>query len=243
MPPSTTNPQAQLPYFIAYALHRTKLHRSVCYSALVLLSRLKARFPAAKGSSGHRLFISAFMIASKVLCDDTYSNKSWSIVAQGLFALREVNQMEHEMVNYLDFELQVDPVTLEGFQSALERDFGGPTPRDWYPTYPLEMISKRARDAKRSPPVLTCSLSINTSDLEVAASEESPSEAVPPTPQSSYSSTTSPASTPSPETPLNYDNMDVTIEGVDDAFGLRRDFSVTKQPTKKQYSHAVPTFW
>ena len=67
---------------IAYALHRTKLHPSVTFAALVLLQGLKARFPTARGSSGHRLFISAFMITSKVICNDTYSNKSWSIVAQ-----------------------------------------------------------------------------------------------------------------------------------------------------------------
>ncbi|KAI9452195.1 hypothetical protein BJY52DRAFT_1109202, partial [Lactarius psammicola] len=31
--------------------------------------------------------ISAFMLASKIICDDTYSNKSWYIVGQGMFAL------------------------------------------------------------------------------------------------------------------------------------------------------------
>ncbi|KAG1897518.1 uncharacterized protein F5891DRAFT_957020, partial [Suillus fuscotomentosus] len=45
------------------------------------------------GSSGHCLFISAFMLASKVICDDTYANKSWSIVAQGMLQLREINQV------------------------------------------------------------------------------------------------------------------------------------------------------
>jgi len=42
---------------------------------------LKACFPTARGSSGHRLFVSAFMLASKVICDDIYSNKSWNIFA------------------------------------------------------------------------------------------------------------------------------------------------------------------
>ena len=73
----------QLDLFIAYALHRTKLHKSVTFAALYLLQCLKARFPAARGSSGHQLFISAFMLSSKVICDDTYSNKPWSIVGQG----------------------------------------------------------------------------------------------------------------------------------------------------------------
>ncbi|KAG1880795.1 hypothetical protein F4604DRAFT_1521592, partial [Suillus subluteus] len=57
---------------------------------------LKACFPTAWGSSGHHLFMSAFMLASKVICDNTYSNKSWRIVAQGMFKLQEINQMEHE---------------------------------------------------------------------------------------------------------------------------------------------------
>ncbi|KAH8109841.1 ClpP/crotonase-like domain-containing protein [Phellopilus nigrolimitatus] len=55
----------------------TRLHMSVTFTALALLHRLKMRFPAVHGSSGHRLFLSAFMI--------------------GLFALHEINQMEREM--------------------------------------------------------------------------------------------------------------------------------------------------
>ncbi|THV01543.1 hypothetical protein K435DRAFT_926818, partial [Dendrothele bispora CBS 962.96] len=109
-PPAITHSQGKIPIFIAYALHRTKLHASVTFASLVLFQRLKARFPMAWGSLGHRLFISAFMIASKVICDDTYSNKSWSIVAQGMFTLREINQMEREMCNYLDWELTVDKI-------------------------------------------------------------------------------------------------------------------------------------
>ena len=52
--------------------------------------------------------ISTYMIASKVMCDDTYSNKSWGIVAQGMFTLCEINQMEREMCGYLEWELNVD---------------------------------------------------------------------------------------------------------------------------------------
>ncbi|KAH9989749.1 hypothetical protein BJV77DRAFT_668770 [Russula vinacea] len=126
-PPSTTL-TPRLDHFIAYALHRTRLHPSVTFAALYLLQRLKARFPAAKGSSGHRLFISAFMLASKIICDDTYSNKSWCIVGQGMFALREINQMEREMCSYLEWQLNVDPTTLRDFQNRVQRDFAGPGP-------------------------------------------------------------------------------------------------------------------
>jgi hypothetical protein len=77
----------------------------VTLSGLLLLQRLKARYPSARGSSGHRLFISAFMIASKIVCDDTYSNQSWCIVAQKMFELKEMNQMEREMCGYLEWNL------------------------------------------------------------------------------------------------------------------------------------------
>ncbi|KAH7904210.1 hypothetical protein BJ138DRAFT_1138589 [Hygrophoropsis aurantiaca] len=81
-PPSSSGSNIKLPYFIAYALHRTKLHSSVTFAALVLLQRLKARFPLCKRSrtthrqAPSRLFVSAFMLASTPNCDDTYSNKS-----------------------------------------------------------------------------------------------------------------------------------------------------------------------
>ncbi|TDL17017.1 hypothetical protein BD410DRAFT_886258, partial [Rickenella mellea] len=72
------------------------------FTALALLQRLKTRFPAARGFPGRHFSLSTFMIASKVVCDDTYSNKSWAVVVQGRFVLREINQMEEEMCTYLE---------------------------------------------------------------------------------------------------------------------------------------------
>jgi len=42
---------------------------------------------------GHHLFISVFMLSSKITCDDTYLNKS-CIVGQGMFTLQKIKQME-----------------------------------------------------------------------------------------------------------------------------------------------------
>ena len=120
--------------FIAYALYRTRLHPCVTFAALYILQRLKARFPAARGSSGHRLFIAAFMLTSKIICDDIYSNKSWSIVGHGMFALREINQMEREMCSYLEWQLSIEPDALKEFEAKVRRDFKGLGP---YPTYVL----------------------------------------------------------------------------------------------------------
>ena len=60
---------------IAYALHRTHLLPSVAYHTLFLLSRLKMRYPAASCAFGHRLFLTSYMLSSKIICNDAYLNK------------------------------------------------------------------------------------------------------------------------------------------------------------------------
>ncbi|KAG2122711.1 hypothetical protein BD769DRAFT_1746070 [Suillus cothurnatus] len=100
---------ASPPFYFLY-LHHTKLHSLVTFAAFVLLQQLKVRFPTARGSSGHHLFVSAFMLASKVICDDTYPNKSW---------------MEREMCQYLEWELNMDLVMLREFKDMVKKDFIG----------------------------------------------------------------------------------------------------------------------
>ncbi len=62
------------------------------------------------------------MLASKSSCDDTYSNKSWTIVGQGLFSLREINQMERELFGYLGFKVNVANEDLVAFVALLDAD-------------------------------------------------------------------------------------------------------------------------
>ncbi|KAI6019834.1 hypothetical protein F5J12DRAFT_813567 [Pisolithus orientalis] len=46
------------------------------------LQRLKVRFPTARGLSAFQLFISAFMLTSKVICDDTVGAECGSLDAK-----------------------------------------------------------------------------------------------------------------------------------------------------------------
>ncbi|WFD34945.1 ABC-type xenobiotic transporter [Malassezia cuniculi] len=121
----TSKDTPRLAHFIAYALYRTRLPVVVSYHALILLKRLKNRYPAARGSSGHRLFIAAYMLASKMVCDDSYNNKSWTIVCHGLLTLREVNQMERELLGYLALHINATPEELTEFASEFEL-YGAP---------------------------------------------------------------------------------------------------------------------
>ena len=59
------------------------------------------------------------MLTSKIIYDVAYSNKSWCIVGQGMFAPREINQLEREMRSYLEWQLNVDPTTLRDFQARV----------------------------------------------------------------------------------------------------------------------------
>ena len=56
------------------------------------------------------------MLSSKIICDNTYSNKLWCIVGQDMPALWEIDQMEQERFSYLEWQLNVDPLMLHGFQ-------------------------------------------------------------------------------------------------------------------------------
>lgn len=94
----------------------------MAYAALLLLQRLKARFPAARASCGHRLFLSAFIIASKLCGDETYSTRSWCLVGQNMFQPKQVNQMERELCGYLAYNLHVTASQIADFQEAIRTD-------------------------------------------------------------------------------------------------------------------------
>jgi hypothetical protein len=207
------------------------------------------------------------MIASKVICDDTYSNKSWGIVAQGMFSLREINQMEREMCSYLEWELTVDNPILANFETAVRNDFS----RDLksYPVYSLAFVSKRAlrtntpvANAEPTTPAPDRTESTGTTsaipsfthfrNASPASSRPSPdtashrSRASPEgTPSPSYSASTSPASTMSPQTPGGPENNSARIFGVDSSPGLECiQQAAPVHPLKGQmFAFALPSKW
>ncbi|KAG8690744.1 hypothetical protein FRC08_010430 [Ceratobasidium sp. 394] len=199
VPPATSQSAVtpSLAHFVAYALHRTRLHSSVTFCALYLLSRLKNCFPTARGSSGHRLYISAFMIASKVICDNTYSNKSWCAVGQGMFTLREINQMEREMCGYLKWVLNVKPEDLRDFEAMVQKEYGSASPT---PAPVAVPIPRQPAEPRKQP----------TADYANANPYSSP-VSTPPSP--SHSNSTSPVSSMC-QTPPSADLVKVLAKDV-----------------------------
>ncbi|KXN85284.1 PHO85 cyclin-2 [Leucoagaricus sp. SymC.cos] len=206
------------------------------------------------------------MIASKVICDDTYSNKSWAIVAQGMFSLREVNQMEREMCGYLDWEINVDNEILTSFESALRHDFG--VDREHYPNYPNSMVSRRAVRAAAStsntpmpePNSTTSPVPGFSSQRGTPSKAHSPQSQPPPstsssptswvssdmpdTPPSSYSNSSSPASSCSPPTPSSEEVSNPRIKGVDPSPQFEIGQVPQVHPLKGQmFAFAMPSLW
>ncbi|GAA93519.1 uncharacterized protein L969DRAFT_51627 [Mixia osmundae IAM 14324] len=146
--------------FIAYALYRTRLPDCIILQSLLLLDRLKARYPSARGtsSSPHRLFLSSLMLSSKITMDDTYSNKSWAIVGGDFFALREVNQMERELFAFLGWNVVVTREELEAFVQRLPSFIASTAPVQPFSSseavlsgaYTIRASNKRARSDTRS---------------------------------------------------------------------------------------------
>lgn len=64
------------------------------------------------------------MIASKVFADDTYSNQSWAKVAQNIFTLHEISQMELEMCTLLEWNLNVQGAELVEFKARIYVEHG-----------------------------------------------------------------------------------------------------------------------
>ena len=169
------------------------------------------------------------------MCDDTYSNKSWSIVGQGMFALREINQMEREMCSYLEWQLNVDPQHLKDFEQKVRKDFRGQGP---YPTYslpsttttpmpsttpysqggapqnPPSFVSGRPSAPSTSPPKTSGQVHhhpIANAPLPTPAPYSQSSPGTPDTPEAYHSNSTSPASSGSPPTPPGHEDHTAKI--------------------------------
>jgi len=110
-PPSPLSQwQDDLPLYIACALAQAQLERPALFGALVLLKRYKMRLPqnVSYGRSAYRLFISSYMVATKLMYDKERPMATWRAIAQNIFSARELTVMELEFCRALDWNLQMD---------------------------------------------------------------------------------------------------------------------------------------
>ncbi|PSK60470.1 hypothetical protein B9Z65_620 [Elsinoe australis] len=122
-PPTTPPPgssfEAGLPTveeFITSLVERSSVQVPTLMTSLVYLSRLQQRLPpVAKGMrcTVHRIFLASLILAAKSLNDSSPKNKHWAryTAVKGYdgfgFSLTEVNLMEKQLLNLLQWDLIV----------------------------------------------------------------------------------------------------------------------------------------
>ncbi|PIL33467.1 hypothetical protein GSI_04090 [Ganoderma sinense ZZ0214-1] len=134
LPPNPPPSILPLKQFIAYIIHRAAHPPLVPIAALFLVERVKTRLPTIDVPCGHRLFLAAYIVVSKLLIDVNYSNYQWSRTAHALFSLEDINQMERDLLACLEWDLQIQPDALVEFEARVRCIFTSLGP---YPTYVL----------------------------------------------------------------------------------------------------------
>ena len=121
LPDVTLQARRPLARFIAYIIYRTRTPDIIVFASMHLLERLRACVDTARGQTGYRLFITALVLAWKLLSDNAYSSGSWAKVSRGLFTAKGITRMEIEMCTYLGWRLHIDLVALTSYEGRLRR--------------------------------------------------------------------------------------------------------------------------
>ncbi|KAF9033082.1 hypothetical protein BDZ89DRAFT_1063145 [Hymenopellis radicata] len=101
--------------FMQKLLETTQVSHSVVVLALHYIYRLKEREKGsgneAQPGSEFRIAVAGLMMANKFLDDNTYTNRTWSDVSG--ISLAEINRMEREFLQGVDYDLYVDKRSYE----------------------------------------------------------------------------------------------------------------------------------
>ena len=167
------------------------------------------------------------MIFSKVISDDTYSNKSWCMAGQGTFYLMEINQMECKVCSYLEWQLNVELTALQDFGTMIGKGFGDsgpylalyalPAPSPGSPTHPgprvnsIQVATPSFRpNAAPFPPSTTSSIRLGERGSSISSYPAQTNGTYLPTPPVLHSDV-SPCNLMSPVTPQDTSHSDTKI--------------------------------
>eukprot|EP01136_Pigoraptor_vietnamica_P010351 Opistho-1_new@47870 len=110
--------RTQLRRFVLCLIKRANVSSESVLAGLMWIERLKARYPRAEGGEkcGHRLFLVALIVASKMFADGPKSSRDWSAVS-GVFDSAELERMEDEFLTFLQDDIRISTAAFEEFVS------------------------------------------------------------------------------------------------------------------------------
>lgn len=115
-----------LDLFVPTVVQRSQATIVMIMVALIYVERMKERLPKrAVGDydTPHRLFFVGLMLASKFLNDQSYTNRAWSKVCNYLFRVDELNTMERDFLELIQFDLYLDHETFSEFVASRFRAY------------------------------------------------------------------------------------------------------------------------
>lgn len=96
--------------FISRLVRHTNVYTSTLLTTACYLNKLKCILPRdASGlpSTVHRIFLACLILSAKFHNDSSPLNKHWASYTDGLFTLEDINLMERQLIQLLNWDLRV----------------------------------------------------------------------------------------------------------------------------------------
>jgi len=114
---AATPPRIPLPQYANRIASKTECSESCFVFASVYIQRLRAKRVVVNQYNVHRLFLVSVLLAIKYLDDDYFNNFSYAMF--GGIPLKELNSMEQEMLDFLDYRLMVTSEEFEEYNTRI----------------------------------------------------------------------------------------------------------------------------
>lgn len=117
--------QENLALYIAWAMYQSQLDSSAVLSAMTLLARYTVCQPIKAPlytSDLYSLFITSYMLASKILYDKPSRLSFWQVVGRRRYSCRHLVRMERDFCTVVNWDLRIDLVNYRFFQVLVDHD-------------------------------------------------------------------------------------------------------------------------
>ncbi|KAK2952185.1 hypothetical protein BLNAU_12888 [Blattamonas nauphoetae] len=131
-----TEPNSVTLFRWVYHIYKmSKISPSGIILTCILLEQIHSAFPSLHFSNLNirRLFLIGAMVIAKVYEDVTYCNKDWVVIGDHSFTLRQINQMERELLTVLKFYISISVEEYDRFTLLLLRDYSVHMPISMFP--------------------------------------------------------------------------------------------------------------
>lgn len=99
-----------LSIFIKNVVIQSNVQTPTLMATSVYLNKLKSVIPKnvyGINTTRHRIFLGCLILAAKTLNDSSPWNKHWTTYTEGLLRIREVNTIERELLEYLNWDVRI----------------------------------------------------------------------------------------------------------------------------------------